>query len=337
MSSSKQPSAPPYRRIVAEIRARIVSGDLRPGDRVPSVRQIAQRWGVAIATATRVTATLRDEGLVEAKVGSGTVVSARVSREQEAGPAAAVSGPARPSVSRRDQALNRDDVVQAAVAIADVEGLDAISMRRLAAGLRVGPMSLYRHVANKDELLMEMADQAFGEADLPDPGPEGWRAKLELIARLQWRLCRRHLWLPRAVSFTRPLLAPNMMAHTEWTLRALDGLGLPMTTRFREALTLHALVLNVALPMADEAEAEQDSGVTLDGWRSKARPRTGELLNSGRFPHLAAIPEFTAADLDGLFEYGLARHLDGFAALLADRARAAHGGTAGGREGTDAR
>ncbi|MEU0569017.1 GntR family transcriptional regulator [Nonomuraea sp. NPDC005983] len=325
MSSSTQRPDPPYRQIVAEIRARILAGDLRPGDRMPSIRQIAQRWGVAVATATRVMATLRDEGLVEAKVGSGTVVSARTSQKQPVG----LTAPPRPQ--RADipkQALNREHVLRTAIAIADVEGLDAVSMRRLAAELGVGPMSLYRHVANKDELVTQMVDEVFGEPELPIPGPDGWRAKLELISRRQWELCRRHLWLPRAVSFVRPLLVPNVMAHTEWTLRALDGLGLPMTTQIREALTLHALVVTVALSMADEVEAEQETGVTLDRWWLTQRKRADELLDSGRFPLLATIPEEAVSDLDGLFEYSLARHLDGFAALLEDQAD--HEGTADG-------
>jgi DNA-binding transcriptional regulator YhcF (GntR family) len=288
---------PPYRRIVEEIRARILSGDLRPGDRMPSVRQIAQRWGVAIATATKVMATLRDDGLVETRVGSGTVVSGRV----------------RPRQSPK-RTLTRQHVLRTATAIADAEGLDAVSMRRLAAELDVGPMSLYRHVASKEELVTQMADEVFAEADLPDPGPAGWRAKLELISRQQWQLCRRHLWLPRAVSFTRPSLAPNMMAHTEWTLRALDDLGLPMTTRIREALSLHTLVVTAALSMANEVETEQETGVTLTHWWLAQRKRADELL--ARFPLLATIPEETVADLDGLFEYSLARHLDGFAALV---------------------
>lgn len=315
MSSTQRPDAP-YRVIAAEIRARITSGDLRPGDRAPSVRQIAQRWGVAAATATKVTAALRDEGLVEPRVGSGTVVSARSGRKQSAAPAAS---PAPRQSDHFDQAINQTHLVRTAITIADTEGLDAVSMRRLAAHLGVGPMSLYRHVANKDELLTQMADRAFGEIDLPDPGPEGWRAKLELIAHRQWQLCRRHLWLPRAVSFTRPLLVPSMMAHTEWTLRALDGLGLSMTTRMREALSLHTVVLAIALSMADEAEAERNTGVTLDQWRALQRTRAHELLSSGRFPLLAAAPEDTTRDLDRLFEYALARHLDGFTALTADR------------------
>jgi len=303
---------PPYRRIVAELRSRILTGELRPGDRMPSIRQIAQRWGVAVATATRVMATLRDDGLVETTVGSGTVVSARARPVASRRP---VAGP-RQAVAR--QALTRRHVLRAAIAIADAEGLDAVSMRRLAGELGSGPMSLYRHVTNKDELVAQMVDEAFGEPELPDPGPDGWRAKLELIARAQWRLCRRHLWLARAVSFTRPLLVPAMMAHTEWTLRALDGLGLPMATRIREALTLHALVVTAGLSMADEVEAEQETGVTLTRWWLTRRERTAEILGGGRFPLLAAVPEHVVSDLDGLFEYGLARHLDGFAALVAE-------------------
>ncbi|WP_116951001.1 GntR family transcriptional regulator [Jiangella endophytica] len=304
------PAEPPYRRIAAELRAGILAGELRPGERLPSVRQIAQRWGVALATATRVMATLRDEGLAETRVGSGAVVARAVRPVVTARRSARPTGPLPPS-------LTRADVLRAAVAIADREGLDAVTMRRLAAELGTGPMSLYRHVATKDDLVRQMVDDVVRAAELPDPGPDGWRAKLELVARRQWALSRRHLWLARAISFTRPLLVPGLAAYTEWTLRALDGLGLSPRTRMREALTLHALVVTVALSLADEVEAEQETGVTLDRWRQTQRERTGELLD-GRFPLLAAAPGDVAADLDGLFEYGLARHLDGFAVLLED-------------------
>lgn len=111
-----------------------------------------------------------------------------------------------------------------------------------------------------------------------------------------------------------------MMAHTEWTLRALDGLGLPVETRIREALTLPALVHTVALAMAEEAEAEQETGVTLDGWRLLQRRRADELLSTGRFPLLATLPQETVSDLDGLFDYILARHLDGVAVMLSRNA-----------------
>ncbi|WP_459546840.1 TetR/AcrR family transcriptional regulator C-terminal domain-containing protein [Nocardia sp. X0981] len=329
MPSPARHPGPPYQAIAAEIRARITRGDLRPGDRVPSIRQIAQRWGVAVATATKVTAVLRAEGLVEARVGAGTVVSAFGGRSRRTDSPAphprTTPTMRRPGPTEREP--HRKALLRSAIEIADTEGLDAVSMRRLAAELGVGPMSLYRYVANKDELLTQMADEAFGELPLPQPGSRGWRVDLERIARLQWQLCRRHLWLPGIVSFTRPLLAPNMMAHTEWILRALDGLGLSAEIRMREALTLHSLVLTVALSRTEEAEAEQNTGVTLDGWRTAARARTQELLGTGRFPLLAATPEDTTADLDGLFEYGLARHLDGFAVLVAGRTGKSSRGT----------
>lgn len=340
-------SESPYRRIAAEIRTRILTGDLRPGDRVPSVREIAQRWGVAIATATKVMASLRDDGLVETKVGSGAVVTPRRHRRQAptAHPSSAWSAvadqvpaadhvlasdqvragdqrPARDQVpirrqdSSRRQVLSRGQVLRTAISVADVEGLDAVSMRRLAVELGVGPMSLYRHVAGKDALVTQMVDEVFGDRELPEPGPVGWRAKLELIARWQWELCRRHLWLPAAISFTRPLLVPNLTAQTEWTLRALDGLGLPIETSIREALTLHGLVISAARAMADEVEAEQETGVSLDRWWLDRRRQAEQLLGSGRFPLLAAIPEDAVSDLAALFEYSLARHLDGFAVLV---------------------
>ncbi|OZM72760.1 GntR family transcriptional regulator [Amycolatopsis antarctica] len=320
MPSGNQP-APLYRRIAGEFEARIQSGDLRPGDRLPSIRQIADRWGIAIATATRVLATLREDGLVEAKVGSGTVVSASPDRPRPSSRAKPPASrlPPRPAGGAK-QALSRDHLLRTAIAIADVEGAEAVSMRRVAAELGVGAMSLYRHIANKDDLVTQMADLVFGETELPDPGPEGWRAKLELVARRQWALFWRHLWLSKAVSFTRPSFAPNMMVHTEWTLRALDGLDLSLRTRMQEALTLHSLVLNAALSTADEVEAEQETGVTLARWLQAQQARTEDLFASGQFPLLAKVHEETAPDLDELFEYSLARHLDGFAVLVGEPA-----------------
>lgn len=288
---------PPYRRIVATIQGRIAAGELRAGERLPSIRQVAREWGVAIATATKAMAVLRDAGLVETRVGSGTVVSATPRRR--------VAKPA----------PGRENLVRAAIAIADAEGLDALSMRRLAAEFGIGPMSLYRHVSTKDELVAWMSDAVFGDDPLPDPGPDGWRARLELVSRLQWRLVRRHLWLPRVISFTRPLLAPNAMAHTEWTLRALDGLDLPAATKAREAIVLPSLVMSAGLSLAAEVEAGQDNGETFDRWWLSRERRTSELLDD--FPLLATVPHEVVNDHDGLFEYALARHLDGFAAHVA--------------------
>ncbi|SDT41042.1 GntR family transcriptional regulator [Microlunatus soli] len=293
----------PYRRIVAELRGRILSGDLKPGDRLPSIRQIAQRWGVAAATATRVTGALRDEGLVLTAVGSGTTVAPAAADQPKAAPRGTVT---------------RAAILQNAMIIADQEGLQAVSMRRLAAQLGVGPMSLYRHLSGKEELVAQLADDVFGSEPLPAHSRNGWRSDLERICRVQWGLCRRHPWLPRAISFTRPLMTPNVMAHTEWTLATLEGLGLSATDQVRESLVLPALVLDLAAQQTDDLDAELETGLTRDHWRTANREQISALLGGGRFPFLARISDGLAADLDGLFEYALARHLDGLAVLIGD-------------------
>src|ERR1700730_4063905 len=105
---------PPSVRIASEIRHRIASGQLRAGDRVPSARQITQEWGVAIATATRVLATLRQEGLVRAVPGVGTIVDAPI-------PAPPPRAPRRREAREAEPELTPERVVRAAIGVADAE------------------------------------------------------------------------------------------------------------------------------------------------------------------------------------------------------------------------
>ena len=258
----------PYQRIVEEIRGRIVAGQLRPGDRVPSARQITQDWGVAIATATKALATLQADGLVRAVVGVGTVV-ARI-----AGTCSPnwkvhfgrIERPAAASAREAEAELSRDRIVRTAIAIADAEGLPAVTMRRLGTELGVPVMSLYRHVPSKDDLVFLMADSIFGEAALPDPRPEDWRAQIESVARLQWALARRHPWMPSVMSLTRPMMVPNGMAHTEWTMRVVRELGFDLPTSLHIAVVLAGFLLGIGSSLQMEAEAERDTGLTSDEW-----------------------------------------------------------------------
>src|SRR5215212_1262271 len=128
---TEQPVAPSA-RIAAELRSQIASGRLPPGARMPSTRALVQRYGVAMATATKVLTTLRHEGLVHSVPGVGTVV----------GEVPTAGSPAR---RRRTSggALAIDAIVAAGIAVADAEGLSALSMRRVAAELGAAPMSLY--------------------------------------------------------------------------------------------------------------------------------------------------------------------------------------------------
>jgi AcrR family transcriptional regulator len=208
---------------------------------------------------------------------------------------------------------SRERIVRAAIEIADAEGLAAVSMRRVAALLGVSPMALYRHVPGKDELVHGMAEAVFEEQAFPEPAPAGWRARLELAARIQWAIYRRHPWVVQVVSFTRPLLAPSAMAHTEWALRALDGLGLDIATMLHASITLTGYVQGTALYGLLETEAERETGVSREQWWAARDPALAKLLASGRFPMLSRLaPEPELQDLDAVFEFGLKRLLDGF-------------------------
>jgi DNA-binding transcriptional regulator YhcF (GntR family) len=295
-------SAAPYLRIAAEIRDRITRGELRPGDRVPSTRQITRKWGVAMATATKVIAVLRDEGIVEARPGAGTVVKT------------AAAGPV-PKPAPRTVELTRDRIVRAAISVADAEGLASVSMRRVATDLDVATMSLYRHVPGKDELLEFMADAVFGEQRLPATAPSGWRARLDVAAHLVWSIFRRHPWAAEVVSLTRPQAIPNLLHYAEWVLAALRDLGLDVDDMMHAHITLFGHVRGTALSLQSEIDAQRDTGMTNEEWIESQDTGMEEVFRSAEFPMLGHIAEVGFDfDLDRVFEFGLQRLLDGLAA-----------------------
>jgi DNA-binding transcriptional regulator YhcF (GntR family) len=298
----------PSSKITAEIRAQIVSGDLAVGDRIPSTREIMRRWGVAMATASKVLAGLKDEGLVRTKPGTGTVVA----------------GPRRPrprsSGRARDAeaALSRERMVAAAITVADTEGLDALSMRRVAVELNVATMSLYRHVRDKDDLLIGMMDVAFAEWQLSRPKlGAGWHEVLTEAARQMWQIFRRHLWLAPAYSLTRPSLAPSGLAYTEHVLATLLDRGLKPAAAFAMHLILFNYIRGFATSLEMEAAAEADTGVTADEWMDVQKPALEALLADQDWPAFRTVldsfePGGYDMDVNELFEAGLRYLLDGF-------------------------
>lgn len=308
---------PPYLRIAAEIRRRVEQGELAPGDRVPSTRGIAREWGVALATATKALTHLRLEGIVETKPRAGTVVATPTApaRGRRSTPTTTTS-PAPPA----ELDLSLDRIVRTAVAIADTEGLSALSMRGIAARLGVAAMSPYRYVTGKDDLILLMADAAFGEQFYPATAPDGWRARLELGARTLWTLHRRHPWLAQLSSLTRPLLLPNLMVHGEWSLSALDGHGLDTTTLFDIHVLLYSHVQGLAVHLEREAHAAATTGQDEDQWMDSRGDALQGLVDSGRFPTFTKVVSSFGDGydlrLDTLFELGLKALLDGLTPVV---------------------
>jgi AcrR family transcriptional regulator len=122
-------------------------------------------------------------------------------------------------------ALNRAAIVGAAIATADAEGLDAVSIRRVAAALEVRPMSLYTHVASKDDLLDLMVNEVVGSALVPEPLPTDWRDAMRAVAVHSYRTFLAHSWALEAFG-RRPHVGPNIMRHAEQSAAAVAPLGL---------------------------------------------------------------------------------------------------------------
>ena len=290
---------PPYLAIAAELRSRIRSGALAPGDRVPSTRAITREWGVAMATATKALAVLRQEGLVRPEPGVGTVVTS----------------PAAPPA-----ALSRERIVRAALELADVEGLSALSMRRVATALSTSTMALYRHVPGKGELVRLMSDAACAEVPL-GPVPDDWRTGLERAARWMWQVYTRHRWMaPAMAAITRPIASPHAMAYTEWVLTTLRPTPLSPFDKLHVHLTIFSFVQGLAMAADLEEQAQQDSGISDGEWMARNEPRFEAISAAGSYPllnGLTAGADFELS-LDTLFEFGLGRTLDGIAIMIGE-------------------
>jgi DNA-binding transcriptional regulator YhcF (GntR family) len=299
----------PHRRIADSIRRRIDSGELVAGDRIPSTRELARTWGVAPATAAHALRTLVHAGVVRAVPRIGTVVA----------------GPRRKSEPEGGE-LGVARIVEAAIAIADAEGLAALSLRGVAGKLGAPVMSLYRHVPSKEALLDRMTDAALGEDPLPRERPAGWRPAIELAARRSWASLKRHPWLARTLVLSRPRPLPNAIAYADWILGALEGHGLAAPMRMNLHILLHAFVLGLGVDLEAEAEAQAATGMGHDEWIDTQLASFDALAATGRYPAfartLAELDEGFDLRLDGLFEQGLGAVLDGFARII-ERAKPA--------------
>jgi len=224
--------------------------------------------------------------------------------------------------------LTLEEVLDAAIALCDREGLAALSMRRVAEALGLSPMAIYTYAPSKAALVELMMDRAWGELKTPAVPRTTWREKLEAIGRQMWSLGHEHPWMLE-VGPHRPALGPNFVAHLEAGFRALDGLGLHEL----EMELLLRLVVDYARGAVRTAievrQLEQRTGMTDEEWMAATEPALMEVLDPASFPVLhrigAALRDAyggVAFDRDQGFEFGLQRVLDGVEAFI-DRRRSA--------------
>ncbi len=217
------------------------------------------------------------------------------------------------------QGLTIDQVVAAATTLADAGGLDAVTMRRVAASLGVVPMTLYTYVPGKAELLDLMLDSAYARMPRADTTGLPWRQRLAAVAAGNRALFEAHPWAA-AISTIRPPLGPGLMAKYEHELSALDGLGLG-DVQMDDALT-HLLTFVQAWARA-AADARDNRRVQDDEqWWAAHAPLLENVLDPAAYPlatrvgTAAGTAHGAAYDPEHAYQFGLRVILDGLAAQL---------------------
>lgn len=154
--------------------------------------------------------------------------------------------------------LSREKIVAAAIEVADEAGLDAMTMKRVAERLDAGVMSLYRHVADKDELIGAMLEQVTGEYAYPDQAGLDWREAMQALARKDWDAFLAHPWMLTANATVTPPFDTASLAAMEWALTALEELELPPHTAARAVMTINNYVQGSARVVLGDKQAEAD-------------------------------------------------------------------------------
>jgi AcrR family transcriptional regulator len=224
------------------------------------------------------------------------------------------------SAKRRREPISREAIVAAAIRLLDAEGLDALSMRRIADELGTGAASLYWHVGSKDGLLDLVFDQVIGEVEVPDPDPDHWQEQLKQLARAQRAVSLRHPYVVR-ISIGRIPMGPNALRYSERALGILRAGGLPPRLAVQASHLLIATINGFTLDETGVGDPVGDPGMQADQRQAADMARDYlAALPPQRFPNLVTLAdEFSYADPDERFELLIDIFVDG----LARRAAAA--------------
>lgn len=229
------------------------------------------------------------------------------------------------------RAPSAERIVRTAIAIADAEGVSALSMRRVAADLDSGTASLYRYVASRDELLDLMIDEVRGEGGSPTLSGD-WRADLMTVARRMRATLLRHPWMGSEL-IGRPALGPNSLRQHDTVLGAAGVLTPNITLAAQIVDMVYAHVFGAVAQELAELEAQRRSGLTKDQWRASVASYVRDVIDSGNYPQFARrVIEAEDVDPRQRFEFGLACLLDGVAAGMRNTGSAFHGADNGDEE-----
>jgi AcrR family transcriptional regulator len=209
--------------------------------------------------------------------------------------------------------LSREEITRTAIELADAEGLDAVSMRRIAARLGAGATSLYWYVSSKDDLFELMVDEVIGEIEVPEPSGD-WRNDLREIARSIHSTLRKHRWM--VLLGIRPVVGPKTRTFGETAPRVFDPLGLDDTMRIQILAALNNYLYGFVHRELAWEQVRQERGLTDEQWSARLRGYVERARVED--PHFAEPWEarVTLTSEDS-FEFGLDCLLDGVAARLA--------------------
>jgi AcrR family transcriptional regulator len=252
---------------------------------------------------------------MEGSTARGVVVVRTGSSDRTAGvdPEQLWSPPEKPRLGR-PPAHSREEITDAAIAIADTEGLPATTMRRVAERIGAGVMSLYTYVPTKETLLELMIDRVSDPGSLPELTGD-WRTDLRRIAQAQRSTMRRHPWLPLALP-ARQTIGPNTLSAMEHALGALEPTGLPGQAKAEAFALLTGFVASHTSYELAQERATASSGRTADDLAAAQLRYLQGAVATGRYPRLAramAEPAAPAAP-DDTFERLLDRLINGLIA-----------------------
>jgi AcrR family transcriptional regulator len=211
--------------------------------------------------------------------------------------------------------LSREQIVQAAIELAREGGIDAVSIRRIAARLGVGATSLYWHVRSKSDLYELMFDAAFSDLPLPEPSGD-WRQDLRAVALTAHDLLRRSPWL--ILLGIQPSIGPSIRRYAEWSFRVLEPLGIDRQTRTDILAIINNYLFGFAHRQRAWLQLRERAGLSAGQWQERLDDYLGRARSAD--PALAAdIESRLHLTSEESFELGLDCVLDGIAARLITR------------------